>query len=141
MRLPIAPAFIIPAARASGYHPTPPDRQTYVDDVIIPMRRHLPPGQTRDGRPNGLTFEPAPGWAATLVDQLATLVLDDSQDYAELLRLTRRLLETEERALAALTVIESTCKREKDVDGEPDGFRRLGVFSAAVLMKKLDALP
>lgn len=148
MRLPIAPNVIIPASRAAGHHPTPPDRQTYVDAVIIPMRRVRTPEEgLRHERSGRYPFDPAPAWAATLVDQLASLVLRDSQDYAELLRVTRRLCETEERARAALSVIETLCARspisetERD-NGEDDAvFRALGVFGAATLLKRLDALP
>lgn len=147
-RLPVAPNVILPAARAAGFEPHP-DRQTYTDRMLIPMRRALPPGQTRDNVPNGMTFEPAPAWAAILVRRLSSLVFETTP-YEELCALTKRLLSSEQRGLAALVVIGALAggdangrddyKRRPELHDE-DEDRSLGMFSAATLVKRLDALP
>lgn len=85
-------------------------RQAYVDHFLIPMRVPLPPGQLRRvgtlDEAQWVPFDPAPAWAATLVDRLARAFLQEVA-HRGLALLTRQLLSSEALALSAHVVLNS----------------------------------
>lgn len=113
-----------------------PERQAYVDATLIPMRRKRDvfcEGYRREGS-GSYDFDPAPAWAAVLVDRLARRLLGRVPD--TLLRdLTAHLLGSERRALAALVVIDGTVHQNKNWD------KRLPLQAVRVLAERLALLP
>lgn len=112
------------------------DRQRYVDALLVPMRRKrdvFVEGYRREGS-GSYDFDPAPAWAAVLVDRLARRLLGRIGD--ELLRdLTLYLLAEERRALVAHVVIGAVLAENKNWD------KRLPLHAVQDLLAKLAVLP